>query len=87
MIDENHGKKHSYQFHLPSSSVFSNEHSIFRSVCIQTYWLYYTAALVLMLNKITHHLVTNPFVTILALDFSKAFDSATFYTNGKVSPT
>ena len=34
-----------------------------------------TAALVSMLNKITHHLVTEPFVIVLALDFSKAFDT------------
>ena len=34
-----------------------------------------TAALVSMLNKITHHLVTEPFVIVLALDFSKASDT------------
>jgi hypothetical protein len=34
-----------------------------------------TAALVSMLHKITHHLVTEPFVIVLALDFSKAFDT------------
>jgi Reverse transcriptase (RNA-dependent DNA polymerase) len=34
-----------------------------------------TAALVSLMHKITHHLVTEPFVIVLALDFSKAFDT------------
>jgi Reverse transcriptase (RNA-dependent DNA polymerase) len=38
------------------------------------------AALVSMLHKITHHLVTKSFVIVLALDFSKAFDTVRYST-------
>jgi Reverse transcriptase (RNA-dependent DNA polymerase) len=34
-----------------------------------------TDALISMLHKITHHLVTESFVIVLVLDFSKAFDT------------
>jgi len=47
-----------------------------------------TAALVHLFHAITHMLITNPYVIVLCLDFSKAFDPRpTFYTIGEERST
>jgi hypothetical protein len=39
-----------------------------------------TAALITLLHKITHILVTEPYVIVMAIDFSKAFDRVRHFT-------
>jgi len=39
-----------------------------------------TAAIVTILHKVTHLLSTNPYVVVIALDFSKTFDTVRHFT-------
>jgi len=39
-----------------------------------------TAAIITLLHKVTHLLLTNPYVIVIALDFSKAFDTVRQHT-------
>ena len=56
-------------FHKPPTSLTFNDQFAFRPTGSTT------AAIITLLHKVTHLLLSNPYVIIIALDFSKASDT------------
>ena len=71
----NHGKNRTPKFSSFSVAYFTAQFDSRRPVRIPPHWINHCCCHIYLLHTITKFLIDNPYVVVIGLDFSKAFDN------------